>query len=389
LFIDSNNPSWTVYYGNENETPWAEATEEMSDAITRFESGSFRQLCQSILRLSMAASDKAAALWVDDYINGLQLTAETNYYRINLTNLHSELSAGLFDGAENDAIFPPAAADNAEYRPDPEDFSDWLGVDLGSVVRFETRMQGADTAVQGHQEGWYSPRMTINTTLGAYSNSRRAQLFCDVASSAGTLMSLAQSGVVIDVTGDAIVSLLQGLGLADEDAYRAVLPQYIDEFQTRYFSIFGELPEETQSLFYNLSYCPYMYNQYSQDMDRGVPIYMFSRYGYGNGSMDMYSACVGDVVLYDGDVAYLAVLDDLGRVVGYEYQSDGESDHVGLIVWASEDGSSFATIEGNTYSVSSEGGYSIAMRYHNITDSNIMCIVHLPYGGESESFTSD
>ena len=386
LFIDSNNPSWTVYYGNENETPWAEATEEMTDAITSFSSGSFRQLCQSILRLSMAASDKAAATWVDEYINGLQLTAETHYYRINLTNVHSDLSAGLYDGAENSAIFPPSAPDNADYRPDPEDFTDWLGVDLGSVVRFETRMQGADTAVQGHQEGWYSPRMTISTTLGEYSNARRAQLFCDIASSAGTLMSLAQSGVVIDVTGDAIVSLLQGLGLADEDAYRAVLPQYIDEFQTRYFSIFGELPEETQSLFYNESYCPYMYDDYSRAAEN-TPVRLYSAYGYGM-SIDMYSACAGDVVLYDNNTFQVAVLDDAGRVEGYEWRSDGESDHVGLIVWASEDGSHFATIEGNTYVGLDDGnGYCIAMRYHSITDRGIMSIVHLPYGGTSDAMT--
>lgn len=388
LFIDSMNPSWTVYFGDENETPWAEATEEMTEAITDFNASSFSSLCQSIMRLSMATSGKAAATWVDDYINGLQITAETNYYRINLTNLHSDLSAGLFDGAENGSVFPPSAADNAAYRPDPEDFTDWLGVDLGSVVRFETRMQGSDTAVQGHHQGWYSPRMTINTTLGAYSNSRRAQLFCDIASSAGTLMTLAQSGIVIDVTGDAIVGLLQGLGLADENAYRAVLPQYIEEFQTRYFSIFGELPEETQSLFYNLSYCPYMYDQYSQDAARGVPIMMFSACGCGT-SMDMYSACIGDVVLFDHDVYNQAVLDEIGRVVGYERRSDGVSDHVGLIVWASEDGSTFATIEGNTYSVSGEGGYSISMRYYNIYDENIMSIVHLPYGSTSDDITSE
>ena len=373
FFIDAEHPSWTLYYPNENATPWAEANAELVASLAGFaDVDNFGDWCVQVYLTFNAARDTWTAYGMANYINALHLSGHTDYYRLNLTNQYSSIPVGLYSGdTEDDINFPPSAATNTDYRPDADEFSDWMGVDLGDVVRFETRELNVEngtysvTAREGHAYGWYAPRMTFTSSMGEYRD--RGDLFCDIAGTGGILQQILESAgldIAINYIGDNIVDLLQEIGILDDSELGPVLPTYIDSFQSNYCSIFGEVREETQGLFmedgsgWGSATCTSMVAYYRSFGNNGIVVY-----GNNDIPMDMYEPSAGDVLFYDSD-------------------GDGVTNHVGIIVYTSENSRYVGVMEGNTGPGTSENSGQIGLHYVNVDGSNIYAIAHLPYGGE-------
>ena len=360
-FIDSAHPSWTNYIPDEDQ-PWLQSQIEIENALAGFASiHDFGSWCVQVQAVYVACRDTLTNVGLASFVDSLHLSAHTNYYRLNLTTTFSTLPVGLYDETYSGEGYAPSAPDNTDgYAPDPDEFSDWMGVDLSDVVRFETREMYGQEASIGHRYGWYSPNFDFQTSMGDYSSHNRSELFCDVASLGGTINQVLQNaggagfiGCTIDLLGDTILGMLHDLGTAD--GYAAVMPTYVDEFQNTYFSIFGEIREEPQHFFGPWTHCDYILSNGLNT--EGIEVY--GNHGGGCISMELYTPCAGDIVIFNYDDA--------------DGIRDDEMDHTGIIVYTTEGSNRVTIINGNA-------GNAIYMGTVDITDGDVYAIIHLPYG---------
>ena len=363
FYIDSNHPSWTAYYTSENPAPWQQANEDLIAALSDWgDITDFWDFCEAFANTFYSLRNSWHESQLADTINALQLTAHTDYFRVNLLNTFSDTPAGLFYTVTQDnEKFTPAHANDPNYQPDFDEFDDICGAEPEEYMKFLT-MEGVPegfTAVSGHRQGWYSPLMEYECSLGEYKVNDVEELFTAIAG-LGLVNRLGYAEMASDRIGDEIVGALQAVGLVDEDDYGNVIAYELVNFQLDCFCIFGEIREEKQGLFvydYRDTYCPYIYEYYKSFAGAEL-------YGPADMSMEMYTPSTGDVILYD----WLSTAED-----GYNRTRNGEADHIGLIVWASPDSDYVAVIEGNKSN-------HIGMRWVSIYSEDVFAIAHLAYG---------
>lgn len=373
LYIDSDHPAWTVYDPVDNNHPWAEAHRSFVEAISELGSAnSFSGWVNQLRTVYNAAVNTGMELALTNYINALELTASTDYYRVDLTNVHSELTAGLYnENSEDNLAFPPSAADTTQYRPDTTDFDDWYGIDMSSTVQFASQhLTDGDNNLYdprgpfiGHVNGWYSPQMEFSSNLPVDFEDR-ADAYCYIAGIGGILQVLIDSCneggfyPVVVAAGDNLIDLLNTYNILDSGSYNTVFPQYVTHFVTSYFSIFGELHEEPMGLYRaDTIGCSAIYNYYDGN-GGGVELYG----NHGDTSLDLYTPTEGDLVIWTDS----------------ESDDDDQLDHVAMIIYAEPDSDTVYIISGNTGAETSDDSGIIGVGSISIYSDRIQAIAHLP-----------
>lgn len=377
LYIDDDHPAWTVYDPIENNHPWAEAHEEFIEAINELgTSDTLSGWIRELTAVYNAGVDTGMELALTNYINAIEICASTDYYRVDLVNTHSSLTAGLYgENSEDGLVFPPSAADTTEYRPNLDDFDDWYGIDMSDTIEFSTRhlTDGDnnlyDNATIGHANGWYSPQMDIYSNLPVDFEDR-AEAYCYIAGIGGILKVMVDSchtttgmfwPAIVSV-GDTVIDVLEDNGILQPGEFNSVFPQYVSEFVHSYFSIFGELHEEPMGYYpCGATGCGQYADYYANGGGGGTA------YGPGGTSMDIYEPQIGDVV-----ITRSSHTDENGETEWDDWYGDnGGASHIRIIVYA-EPGSSMVTvIEGNASN-------SIRMSTISLDNSNIYVIGQPP-----------
>lgn len=376
LYIDSDHPAWTVYDPIENNHPWAQAHEDFIEAINNL--GSATTLTGWINQLTdvyNAGVNTGMELALTNYINALEICASTDYYRVDLVDTHSSLTAGLYgENSENEMVYPPSAASTTEYRPNLDDFDDWYGIDMSDSIEFSTyhlvdgdNNRYDENATIGHANGWYSPQMEITSNLPVDFEDR-ADAYCYIAGIGGILKVMvdachSDTGIfwpAIVSVGDTVIDVLESNGLLQPGEFNTVFPQYVSGFVHSYFSIFGELHEEPLSYYPANSTSCYQFYRHFEDGGGGG-----TAYGPGGMPMDLYEPQIGDIVVTRSN--HLA---DTGETVWDDWNGNGS--HIRIIVYA-EPGSSVVTvIDGNG------GNNGIRMSTISLSNPNIYFIGQPP-----------
>lgn len=357
-FIDKNHPGWTAF---EEDQDYEAAS---ADLHMKFLSLLNAVRSKNILDVLAAYKNCTDSFWeyVDEFadesfINSLHLTATTKYYRMNLMQWSSMLPYGIeHDYTKKNALgsrprFSPALEDDPDnYAPDP----DYTYATSFKTLTYSESSNSVVVDHVGHKRGWYAPIWETVSCRLFENESDLTEAYNEIAMYRLIMHKVFEYKKTNGQAGvDDLISLLDSALNGTDNNYIVSMNELMDSD----CAIFGELQEENQGLFpsgennWTTTTC----DAYKEEFARKTP----SVDVYEKDSFELYTPQPGDVVLFDW----------VGRDTGWV------CDHVGLVVWVSDDGNSLAIIEGNK-------GAKVGMRFIKKTNENVNCYCHPKYGAE-------
>ena len=349
FIIDTNHPSWTLVDTNsdfeEAEGRFMESLGELLDTDLSADNA-ITTLAGNIADAYNTLIDMIAEYADETFLNEINISAHTNYYRANLSNHYSETRFGLLDETKWGDVYTPSDSDSSNYKPprrDDDDRDVWIDA-------YYTLSPDDSRSSTGHSRGWYAPRMHYYSELGDTDDPIEFYYQIAICRLAMNLI-IQHSGDLAQLAADVLAEAIEAYISESENP----MITWMNSQMSSDCAIFSEVMEEQQNLFpFGIINC---HTGFYDFFTTSTTVDCYSHDAIG----ELYTPQVGDIVLFDW----------IKRETGTR---DGIADHVGLIVWVSDDGSRFATIEGNS-------SRSVRMNCFVSNSEDVYAIGHVKYGG--------